>query len=134
MFYKARFPQLFEYSVECPNELESCHTIKFILQPVVENCFKHAFRQTKSGGMIKISVRQYNGDILFTVWDNGTGIEKERLKEVNSKLEFSLDEEGIGIVNTNVRIRLVYGQQYGISLDSKVGQYTKIDIRIRKEG
>lgn len=134
MFYKVRFPQLFEYSVECPEELLECRTIKFILQPVVENCFKHAFRDRTSGGFVRISVMQLGQDIIFEVVDNGCGIEAERLLDLQRKLKQPSAEGGIGILNTNTRLRLVYGSEYGIMMESEAGSGTRVTARIRKEG
>lgn len=133
MFYKIRFPRLFEYTVECPEEILKCKTIKFILQPVVENCFKHAFKDRKSGGLIRITALQEGTDIVFTVTDNGCGMEEERLLEMKRKLEQSSAEGGIGILNTNTRLRLMYGSDYGLNMESRAGEYTRVIVRIRKE-
>ena len=131
MFYKVRFPLLFTYEIKCPDELLDCKMPKFILQPVVENCIKHAFDRTKTGGQIEIKVRSEQNDIVFTVWDNGKGIEPERLLQVQNKLDQEQYEGGIGVVNTNARIRLIYGQDYGICIESEVQKYTCVTLRIR---
>lgn len=134
MFYKVRFPQLFDYTVDCPEDILECRTIKFILQPVVENCFKHAFKDRTSGGLVRICVWQAGEDIVFEVMDNGCGIEEARLQEMRRKLREPLAEGEIGILNTNARLHLVYGSGYGVGLESRAGAYTKVTVRIRKEG
>jgi len=133
LFYKARFPQMFTYQVDCEQELFTCMTLKFILQPVVENCFKHAFKDTKTGGIIHIKIAKIEKDVAFTVWDNGHGIDQGRLELLRERLHYSIEEAGIGIINTNARIRLVYGYPYCLSVSSQEGKYTQVAIRIKYE-
>ncbi|NCC44786.1 MAG: sensor histidine kinase [Clostridia bacterium] len=133
MFYKVRLARVFDYEIEYDPELANCYTLKFILQPVVENCFKHAFKDRKSGGRIQISIYEQGKDIYFKIWDNGCGIDPDRLKQVQEKLQKGLDDEGIGIVNTNLRLQLIYGYQYGLSISSVENEYTEVEIKIKKE-
>lgn len=132
LFYKKRFSEMFVYEIECEPELLSLTTLKFILQPVVENCFKHAFKN-KSGGKLSVNVKKEENDILFTVWDNGCGINVETLSALRRKLDGEIGESGIGIVNTNARLRLTYGDAYGITIESKEWEYTKVTLRIKQE-
>ena len=133
MFYKMRFPNLFEYTIVCDECLLEYRTIKFLLQPVVENCFKHGFRNRKSGGIIKITISEKENDILFTVYDNGNGIEKERLLQLKTQMSSTGMSTSIGIENTNMRLQLVYGTTYGIQIESSEGEFTEVSFRIRKE-
>lgn len=134
MFYKVRFPKLFDYTVECPDELLAYRTLKFVLQPVVENCFKHAFKDRTAGGFVRISVKEAGCDIVFEITDNGAGMGQERLSEMQKKISWPSAEGGIGILNTNARLRLVYGSEYGLKIESVEREYTKVTVRIRKEG
>lgn len=134
MFYKVRFPQLFDYELECPEQLLSCRVLKFILQPVVENSFKHAFSGQKSGGIIQIRVEESGEDIIFYIRDNGKGMTAKRLRQVQENLEKASGEAGIGIVNTRERIRLVYGCDCGLWIDSREKEYTLVTIKIKMEG
>lgn len=133
MFYKARFPQLFTYKVNCEPELLKCLTLKFILQPVVENCFKHAFKDIKAGGIIDIKIRKTEKEVVFTVWDNGHGMDEEKLEFLRERLNYNIEEAGIGIVNTNARIRLAYGYPYCLSVSSQKGKFTQVTIQIKYE-
>ncbi len=133
MFYKERFPRLFVCEISGEARVSRYRVLKFILQPVVENCFKHAFKDRKTGGIIRITADETGDDLIFEVWDNGCGMPPERLDQIRQKLEGALDESGIGIVNTNARIRLVYGEQYGIRVQSQEGEYTKVILKIKKE-
>ena len=134
MFYKERFPNLFTYEIRCPKALRKFYTVKFVLQPVVENCFKHAFANRKQGGRIEIAVEEEADGIRFDVTDNGSGIDPDSLL----KLRKSLQEEPdipchIGLANTHKRIRLAYGSQYGITITSCAMEGTKISILIARD-
>lgn len=133
-FYKERFPNLFEYQIDCREELLQCRMIKFILQPIVENCFKHAFVEQKSGYDIHITVESKGDELIFIVEDNGAGIDAFKLREIKDKLEANVSDRGIGIENTNERIHLVYGHQYGLHIESRVHEYTRVVMNLKREG
>ena len=129
-FYKKRFPQLFEYSLDCPPELMGHEIMKYLLQPVIENSIKHGFKDKKTGGQIRLQVIHQSGKIIFEVYDNGNGIDEVRLKEIRDDMKQALRNSGVGIANTDARIKLKYGPQYGITLESSTGHYTRVSIMI----
>ena len=129
-FYKKRFPQLFEYSLDCPPELMGHEIMKYLLQPVIENSIKHGFKDKKTGGQIRLQVTHQSGKIIFEVYDNGNGIDEVRLKEIRDDMKQALRNSGVGIANTDARIKLKYGPQYGITLESSAGHYTRVSIMI----
>ena len=132
MFYKKRFTQMFTYEISCDPELYDCQTCKFVLQPVVENCFKHALKN-RTGGVIAIRVWKEEKDILILVRDNGCGMGKEALEALRCRLNGQAEAGGIGIINTNARLRLTYGEEYGITIDSRESEYTEVTLRIPYE-
>lgn len=132
LFYKKRFSQMFTYEVICEPGLNSCLTLKFILQPVVENCFKHALKG-RTGGLIRILVKKSGEDIVLSVWDNGCGMSRETLAGLQKRLDGQIEAQGIGIINTNTRLRLAYGDRYGITVDSRESEYTEVTLRISYE-
>ena len=132
-FYKERFENRFKYKIEYEKDVLEYPTIKFILQPVVENCFKHGFKNITSGGIIEISIWKEEEFICFSVYDNGAGITPEKLNKLQTELK-SDSAAGIGIMNTNNRLKIVYGALCGITFDSEEGKYTNVVIRIRAEG
>lgn len=133
MFYSTRFPQLFTYDITCSEELLTYRTIKFILQPVVENCFKHGFKNKKSGGIIQITIKAVQQGIQLAITDNGHGINPDALAQIRRCLEGRDTDEHIGLVNTNMRIRLAYGPDYGLEIDSAEGESTRVILRIKCE-
>lgn len=132
-FYQKRFPRLFVYSVDCPEDLMDHQILKYLLQPVIENSIKHGFKDRKEGGEIRLLITRGQGDIVFEVFDNGHGISAERMEEIRTNMELALRNPGVGIANTNARIRLKYGASYGIVLDSLEEEYTRVIITIPDE-
>ncbi|WP_422657746.1 sensor histidine kinase [Paenibacillus sp. EC2-1] len=102
-------------------------TIKLILQPFVENALKHAW----SGAdhiHIRIVARIEKGEILYRVIDDGMGVSQASVNELLNTSEVS--ETGFGIRNIHQRVQLQYGEQYGVSIFSRVGIGTSVDIRL----
>jgi sensor histidine kinase YesM len=129
-FYKARFPDLFVYEIRCDTDPALIRIPRLSLQPIVENCFKHGFCDRKSGGVITIAVEQESPHLSIKIRDNGQGIPAEWLAVIQQKTESTQQFFGIGLANTNARIKLKYGAGYGIVIESEEGVFTQIDLRI----
>jgi sensor histidine kinase YesM len=127
-FYKARFPDLFNYEICHDKNLNLSQIPKLSLQPLVENCFKHGFCNRKTGGYIKITVEQNSLGLSVKIWDNGQGIPAERLSAIRQKIEIPSTFFGIGLANTHARIKLKYGAGYGITIESEEGVFTQITL------
>lgn len=126
-----RFKKNFCYSIIFPDELMDCYTIKFIIQPLIENAIKHGFKNRKKVCEIVIIGQVIHDELVIIIQDNGQGIEKERLAELREKLiDDLIKDDGIGLVNVNERIRLVYGAKYGINIFSEHEKHTQILIHM----
>lgn len=129
-----RYEKNVEVEYDIDNSLLCCGIMKFLLQPIVENCFIHAFTDTGSDWKIKITIEMKDNCIKATVKDNGKGMnlnEKHPLENMDkisgsSRVKFS----SIGLCNIQERIRLNYGEQYGVSVSSKVGDGTSIELTL----
>lgn len=110
-------PRLFEYKVP-----------KLFLQPFVENAIIHGFQNMKSGGMIHISGWMADDKRYFIVEDNGVGMSEEEIVAAVRK-----DTNKIGINNTDRRIKLIYGDAYGISIESEPLRGTKVKVVLPKQ-
>lgn len=129
-----RFQDKLNYSIDIQPDIDTKNTIilPFILQPIVENAIMHGFEKKKKGGKITIRVT-LDKDLIVSVTDNGCGIPADRLAELNEKLAFRRDEISsthIGMHNANDRIKLSYGDEYGISLTSTPGEGTTATIKL----
>lgn len=103
-------------------------TINLILQPIVENCIQHGFSSKTDGrGKITVIGRSGNGYIEFTVADNGVGMTEEKAREVLSR-----ESQGYGLKNVNDRLKLFFGEEYGITIESGLGKGTVMAVRFPK--
>jgi two-component system, LytTR family, sensor kinase len=93
-----------------------------LLQPIVENCVKHGLSSKVDGGMIRIRSRLVDGRLHLSVEDDGVGISEAKLA--------TLFEQGIGISNVNERLKVLFGDDYRMWIDSKPGQGTQTEIEI----
>ena len=101
---------------------------KLILQPFIENSFFHGFPHDEEG-KIQVFVKEQGENIRIEIYDNGVGIEEEKLEQVKEKRENKNNQfSGIGINNVDSRIKLIYGNDYGIEIKSKLNQGTTVMI------
>lgn len=108
---------------------QSVYIPQFILQPIMENAVVHAFGDASSGYFIRIHSSACDNVLHILVEDNGRGMEKNKLHSL--ELSLNRDEapdESIGLVNVNQRIRLFYGESYGLQISSTPGKGTRIEI------
>lgn len=123
----------FSFIFHVPNETLSYGTLRFILQPILENAVFHGFEPQDLNAVIELRVIENEDTIVFEITDTGKGIEPQRCKEIleqESKEKRGLNK--IGIYNVDQRIKLTFGKQYGIKLVSRVQCFTKAIITIPK--
>ncbi len=130
-----RYGNRYSLKIDVPDSIMDFKTLKMIFQPVVENALYHGLEKMEEGGRLSIKgFRNEAGDICFEVKDNGAGIEEARLEEIRNRLDsFSHctengDSRGVGIVNIQRRIRLTFGEKYGLFIYSKLNEGTKVVI------
>jgi len=129
---KIRYEDKLDYEIQFEEKILNYKLIKLILQPLVENAIYHGIKEKRGKGKILIT-GEIEGDLLcFTVKDNGKGIEEELLNKINKMLVNSNEKEneiGYGIFNVNERIRLTYGEKYGLIYKSTYGKGTIVQVR-----
>ncbi|KTD85259.1 sensor histidine kinase [Paenibacillus etheri] len=123
-------------TIDLPADLHSMGILKLILQPLVENAVVHGFRNKEDTCKIHITCRRIDGDIQIDVHDNGEGISEDELSAIAQQIigtgSFSATnetDEHVGIRNVHDRVAIVFGQPYGLSLTSVMGQGTTVSIR-----
>lgn len=124
---KIRFPDRVTEHFEVQEDILPCKTLKLVLQPLVENCLKYAFPE--GNGNLWVRAYERGGDLWFEVEDDGIGFEV-RGDILTLKTE---KDGGYGLVNVNERIKLQYGENYGLIVQSEMGKGTKIIARLKKE-
>jgi len=133
---KLRFDD-FTYQIDLPEDLKSCIIIKNVLQPIVENAIYHGIHPLADrSGRITISAVQQQEDIIITVADNGIGIPEDELADLKADLckTFHPTEKGklYGLKNVAHRIHLTYHSHYGLTIESRYDEGTRITITIPK--
>ncbi|MNC04904.1 Sensor histidine kinase YpdA [compost metagenome] len=126
-----RFEDKFTVTYNIEPELERYSVPKFFLQPFIENALIHGLEDREHGGLINITGRIEYLTRIFTITDNGKGMEQETIIRV-----LRMDEEpgstrvSIGIQNVNQRIKLLYGPTYGVAIHSQPDKGTTIILRL----
>lgn len=119
---------------------------KMTLQPIIENAVKHGLEPLGADGELTVSARREAGGLTITVADNGVGMSEEKLAKLRMSLEEDAAREakaddgrrggGIGLSNLQRRLKIMFGENYGLSVESAPGAGTSVSIRLRspKEG
>lgn len=110
-----RYSGSFDTKYEISDDVLYCRIIKILLQPLVENAIVHGFENYESGGLIIIKACIENNNIVFTVEDNGCGGDVEYVRSLLNKTPEN-EDSGYGLYNVQKRIRLYYGNDYGIEV------------------
>ncbi|WP_159886835.1 sensor histidine kinase [Paenibacillus puerhi] len=137
-----RYRDILHYEISVEEQCRSFPILKMTLQPIVENAIYHGIKHKRGKGSIMIrGYMEKNQDIVWVVADNGVGMSESRLEQVRSAINESHPPEetgnevsgGFGLHNVHQRIRLYYGDTYGVQVDSKPQEGTTITIRIPKK-
>ncbi|MDF2652847.1 MAG: sensor histidine kinase [Paenibacillus sp.] len=134
-----RYRDILDYKITIDSNLYSLLILKMTLQPIVENALYHGLKNKRGKGLVQITARIEDTDtFVIVVEDNGKGISEERLHQLrNDLMEPHTPKEtgnevsgGFGLHNVHRRIRLYYGESYGVQVDSIEGEGTIVTIRI----
>ena len=127
-------------SVNIPEELMDQEIPKMSLQPIVENAVLHGIEPVMTDTTVYIKARQEGSEFIVEVTDSGRGMTEDELKHVEEGIRGEVETaggkgNGIGLKNVEDRIRLSFGKEYGLSIYSEYGKYTKVSVRLpRKSG
>jgi two-component system sensor histidine kinase YesM len=133
---KIRYRDILDYQIEVDETVLEAIILKLTLQPLVENSLYHGIKNKRGGGVITVRVKRKNEqEVLLEVEDNGIGFTPERLAQIQAELnndsnEVKQKESGFGIDNVNMRSKLYYGPQYGLSVESEYQRGTRVSLVI----
>ena len=130
-----RYGDIMEYSIDVPDEIKKTDIVKITLQPLVENALYHGLKKQREKGMIKISSVDDENNIFLIVEDNGVGMQPEQVVQINKEMYEDIwvnRTTGFGIANVNRRIKLYYGEEYGLILESEPDIGTKVIVVVPK--
>lgn len=124
-----RHQEKIQFLTEVGEVAEKCYVPQFMLQPILENAVVHGFGDSSKGYAVWLSAHVYENVLHILVKDNGRGMTKDELEKLQNYIRGEGDlEKSIGMVNVNQRIRLFYGESYGIQINSREQVGTEIEI------
>lgn len=127
-----RYEDKFEVIWKIPEDVLEYKIIRIILQPLVENAIYHGIKPLSEKGILVISGSMYDEEVELSVSDTGLGMTEEELKNLRHNMDNDMIKESkhIGVTNVNQRIKLYFGEKYGVSVESKEGVGTKVTVHI----
>lgn len=129
---KLRYYDSFDYSIKIEEECRNVYMPRLTLQPLIENALFHGIYNCGRRGKICVNIRREDGDVLIDITDNGRGMDVHELQKQDSVSSHNRTSK-IGIANVNERIKLYYGERYGLHYESVKGEFTKVLVRIPYE-
>ncbi len=126
-----RYLNKFKVNFEIEDRIVDCKIPRFLLQPVVENSIVHGIEPKKGPGIIEIKGFIYNSRLIFSITDDGVGMSRETIKNVlEGSYQGKNSYSGIGIKNVQERIKLYFGDQYGLNIESSLKCFTTVEITL----
>lgn len=128
---KNRLEERLTASIEIQEEARACMVPKLILQPIVENAILHGAEPMKHGGEIRITARMEEGSLMVRVEDDGRGMDEETLKQCRAAvMSGDAGTDSIGMRNVHRRIRLHFGEAYGMVIESRLHEGTAVILKM----
>jgi two-component system sensor histidine kinase YesM len=125
---RIRYSDVFTFEVDIRGEVLGGLIPKLTIQPLVENAIYHGLKTKGSLGLLKVTGEIVEGKIKIIVSDDGVGMLPERLEALVKKPESPEQAVGYGLRNVNDRIQLYYGDDYGLQIESQLGQGTEVTL------
>lgn len=126
---RIRYTDVFDYHIEVPSELHSCAMLKLTLQPLVENAIYHGLKPANRFGKLTITGETLDQTVHLTVKDDGIGMDEKKLAELWIR-EDSQPNLSFGLHSVHQRLRLYFGENYGIRINSKPQQGTEVILTL----
>ena len=128
---KIRYKNAFSVVFDVDQEVCSCCTVKLILQPILENAINYGVSGMDDCGEIRVTGRLEDGNVILSVTDNGIGMSEEQVALIlTDSSHMHKRGSGVGLVNVNNRIRLLFGGGYGLTVESEPDEGTTVSVRI----
>ena len=137
LIMKNRYGERLNYESNIDTSLLEQEVPKLILQPLVENAIYHGIDKIRKGGTIKLTICKKQQDVYIEIMDNGKGMLPEEVNDLNQKFKEDCDDyilgdnrKSIGLANVNGRVKLFFGMEYGLQVESTYEAYTKMKLFI----
>lgn len=130
MILNIRYRNKFTYSIDVDPELLQGKILKIVLQPLVENAVYHGIKHKADAGRIRITGRKTGGVVELKVADDGVGMDAAIVQTLLDKGRFSETGKGVGLQNVNHRLKLYFGEAFGLQFESEPDEGTTVTLRI----
>ena len=127
---KIRYGSNIDFKFDIPQNLLKSSIMQMLVQPIVENAVYHGLDNGSIKGKVIIKCYPDNNKLIIKVMDNGKGIEDSHIGKMRENLNKSRLWKKIGILNVQSRIKLFYGNEFKVSIESELGKGTSVTIRI----
>jgi len=128
---KVRYKNAFSVVFDVEPSIHSYCTVKLILQPILENAINYGVNGMEEDGEITVAGRKEDGDIILSVADNGIGMSEEKAELLlTDSAHIRKHGSGVGLVNVNNRIQILFGKEYGLTVESELDEGTTVSVRI----
>ena len=127
---KMRYKDKLEFQIEVEPSILHIPLIKLVLQPIIENAIYHGLKYKESKGLLVIKGFMKDGNAVLQVIDDGVGMDEETLAHIYDRHKVNYHSNGVGVYNVQKRLKLYYGDDYGITYESKKGEGTTATITI----
>lgn len=133
---KMRYKDKLEFQIEVDSSILYIPLIKLVIQPIIENAIYHGLKYKESKGLLIVKGFMKDGNAVLQVIDDGVGMDEETLAHIYDKHKVNYHSNGVGVYNVQKRLKLYYGEDYGITYTSELGKGTTATITIpgRQEG
>ena len=133
---RVRYQDILDYEIRVDEDLSQYLILKLTLQPLVENALYHGIKNKRGRGKITVEGHRRGDEVVFTVRDDGIGMTEQEQAELRKavKRENGTSRKGFGLANVDERLRLHYGESYGLSFTSAPGRGTVFTVRIPLRG
>lgn len=130
---KIRYKNMFSVVYDVDPSVYSCCIVKLVLQPLLENAINYGVEGMDDSGEIRVTGSVDNGTVILSVSDNGMGMSAEQVKLVlTDSSRVHKRGSGVGLINVNNRIQLLFGKEYGVRIESEPDEGTTVSICIPK--
>lgn len=133
---KLRYVDRLSYIFDVPDSLGNCLVPKMTLQPILENAIYHGIKEKEGMGLIEVIGKDMGETMLFSISDNGNGMGPEALAQLRAAVgsDAQIDQRHIsfGLYSVNRRVKMLFGDPYGLSIDSQLGECTVVTLLLPK--
>ncbi len=127
---KLRYVEYLDFHLDFKDEILKYRIPKLTLQPLVENSIYHGLKQKEGKGILTIKGYFEQGLIKIEVCDNGVGMNEEQIVRILHGASNDQKSTDFGIHSVDARLKLLYGAEYGLSIESRISEYTKVTVRL----